>query len=83
MGKERMFWITVLIAVVGLLSGQYLAHAADQGAKSGSLVVTSSSATTNVTDLWVVDQANRTVYLCRASGNAATAPTCTKGTQLP
>jgi hypothetical protein len=83
MSNLKTYLTIALITAAALLGGQYLVHAADQSAKSGSFVISSSTATTNVTDLWVVDQTSRTVYLCRASGSSGTAPGCTKGTQLP
>jgi hypothetical protein len=83
MNKVRTYSIVGLIVGISLLGGQYLVHAADQGARGGSFVVTSSTANSNVTDLWVVDQSSRTVFLCRASGSGVSAPTCTKGTHLP
>lgn len=81
---KRISVVTVVAAIaIGVLGSQYLVYAADPGSKPGNLVVTSSTATTNVTDLWVVDQNSRTVYLCRSSGSSGTAPVCTKGAQLP
>ncbi|MBA2689608.1 MAG: hypothetical protein H0U63_02245 [Burkholderiales bacterium] len=80
--SKRAGW-AVVIAIAGVLSGQYLAQAADSGGRAGNFVVTSSTATNTVTDLWVLDQQNRTVYLCRSSGSSGAAPSCSKGMQLP
>lgn len=75
--------LAVGAVLVALFGSQYLVHAADTPVKAGSFLITSSTATNNVTDLWILDQSTRTLYLCRAGGSSATAPTCTKGAQLP
>ncbi|MES2355773.1 MAG: hypothetical protein V4568_15505 [Pseudomonadota bacterium] len=81
--KIKTYGVIALVTLGTWVSVQHLVQAADQNVKNGNFVVTSSSATNNVTDLWVVEQSTRTVYLCRAGGGSGTAPTCTKGTQLP
>ena len=81
--KRATVLIAIGIAGVALLSGQYLVHAADSNVRGGSFVVASSTAANNVTDLWVLDQNSRTVYLCRSSGSSGSPPICSKGTQLP
>jgi len=82
-GKIKTYGVVALVTLGSWLSVQHLVQAADQNAKGGNFVVASSTATNNVTDLWVVEQSNRMVYLCRASGGSGAAPSCTKGTQLP
>lgn len=87
--SKRASVIIAAIVLTGLFGGQYLAgsqylaHAADMSGKGSSFVITSSTATNNVTDLWVLDQQARVLYLCRSSGGAGSAPVCSKGMPLP
>lgn len=77
-GKLAFGALLVLLAAAGATLWVDAAEPA-----RGPFLITSSTATSTVTDLWVLDQAARTVYLCRASGSGLSPPACSKGTQLP
>jgi len=75
--------IIAFTAVVSIAGSRLVASAADVAQRPGSLLVSSSPALNNVTDLWVLDQTTRMVYLCRANAGINNPPTCTRGAPLP